>query len=171
MSYKNIPLGAPEKFNVIMEIPKGSEVKYEYDEEFDIIKMDWVFTGGFCFPFDYGYVPQTRGGDGDMLDVFVLGSRSAALGTLVQCRPIGMIELLDRGEQDNKILAVPIQDPNTSKIENLDDLDFDYKTIFTKFFKELGIQKNKIVEIKSFGDKNTALKELELAHKNNSGTS
>ncbi|MBI2515243.1 inorganic diphosphatase [Candidatus Wolfebacteria bacterium] len=166
MSYKNIPFGAPEKFNAVVEIPKGSEVKYEYDEDLDAIKLDWIFTNGFNFPFDYGYIPETRGGDGDHLDAFVLGSRSVALGTIVECRAIGMIELLDRGEKDNKILAAPIADPASQKYEKLDDLPFDYKTIFEEFFRELGAQKNKTVEIKGFRDKTAALQELESAHKN-----
>src|SRR3989344_6975947 len=110
MSYKDIPLGTAEEFNVMVEIPKGSENKYEYDDDLDIIKLDWVFTGGFHFPFDYGFMPETRGGDGDNLDVFVINSHSLTVGTVAKCRAIGMIELLDMGVEDNKILAVPISD-------------------------------------------------------------
>ena len=111
-------------------------------------------------------MPQTRGGDGDHLDVFVLGSRSVSLGIIVECRAIGMIELLDRGEKDDKILAIPIDDLSSQKIEKLDDVTFDYKTIFEAFFKELGIQRNKTMEIKGFRDKVVATQTLELAHKN-----
>src|SRR3990167_8529121 len=110
MSYKNIPLGKPEQFNAVVEISKGGENKYEYDENLDSIKLDWVFSGGFHFPFDYCYIPQTRGGDGDHLDVFIIASHPLQIGTIVECRPVGMIELLDRGEEDNKILAVPVAD-------------------------------------------------------------
>ncbi|MFC1630213.1 inorganic diphosphatase [Patescibacteria group bacterium] len=166
MSYNKVPFGTSDTFNVVIEIPKGSKNKYEYDEKLDAIKLDWVFTDGFCFPFDYGYIPETKAGDGDHLDVFVFSSHQIAIGSVVECRPIGMIEFLDRGEKDNKILAVPLVDPEYQKHKELSDLSFDYQTIFKDFFKELGIQKNKTVEIKGFRDKAIAVKELELSNKN-----
>src|SRR3989338_3066750 len=166
MSYKNIPFGTPEKFNVVVEIPKGGEVKYEYDEAWDEIRVICIFQNGFSFPFNYGFVPQTRGGDGDHLDVFVLGSRSVSLGIIVECRAIGMIELLDRGEKDDKILAIPIADPASYHIKTLDDLQFDYKIMFEELFKELGIQRSKTMEIKGYKDATVAMQELELSNKN-----
>jgi inorganic pyrophosphatase len=165
MSYKDIPFGSSKQFNVVVEIPQKSRVKYEYDEEWDEIKLEWIFTGGFCFPFDYGYVPQTRGGDGDHLDAFVLGSESAALGTVVPCRAIGMIELIDRGERDNKILAIPIADPLCQNYEGLKDLPFNYETVFTEFFRELGVQKKKTMKIVGFREASIAIQELEQGHK------
>lgn len=166
MSYKHIPFGTPEKFNVVVEIQKGGQVKYEYDEEWEETKVSCIFKNGFGFPFDYGFVPQTRGGDGDHLDVFVLGSQSVQMGTVVACRPIGMIELIDRGEKDDKILAVPVKDWASDAIVTLDDLPFDYKAIFEAFFRELGIQRSKTMEIKEYRDSTVAVGELELAHKN-----
>ncbi len=166
MSYKNIPFGNIDKFNVLVEIPKGSENKYEYDEKLDVMALEWVFRGGFCFPFNYGFIPETLGGDGDNLDVFVITSHPIPQGTIVKCRAIGIIELLDRGEQDNKIISVPVVDGEYKNCENLSALPFDYKTIFEKFFKELAIQKNKIMEIKGFLDKPQAIEELEKARKN-----
>lgn len=165
MSYKNIPLGTADEFNVIVEIPKGSENKYEYDEDLDIIKLDWVFTDGFHFPYDYGYIPETRGGDGDHLDAFVFSSHPIDFGAVVKCRAIGMIELIDRGEEDNKILAVALADPKYADHQELSDLDFDYKDIFEKFFKELGVQKDKVMEIKGFRDKAVAIEDIKSAHK------
>ena len=166
MSYENIPFGTPEKFNVVVEIQKGGQVKYEYDEEWHEIKVSAIFKNGFIFPFDYGYVPQTRGGDGDHLDVFVLGSQSVQMGAIVECRPIGMIELIDRGEKDDKILAIPLNDLGFENIKTLEDLPFDYKGIFEEFFKELAIQRNKTMEIKGYRDEKVAMQELELANKN-----
>ena len=75
-----------------------------------------------------------------------------------------MVELLDRGVEDNKILAVPISDPAYKNCDGLDDLDFDYKTLFTDFFKELGIQKNKTMEIKGFRDKEFAIEIIKSAN-------
>ncbi len=166
MSYKNIPFGTLEKFNVVVEIPRNGAIKYEYDEEWGEIKVSSIFKDNFTFPCDYGFVPQTRGGDGDHLDVFVIGSQSVSLGTVVECRAIGMIELLDRGEKDDKILAVPVADPASQNIKTLEDLSFDYKTIFKEFFQELGVQRNKTMEIKRYKDATVAMEELKLAHEN-----
>ncbi len=166
MSYKHIPFGTPEKFNVVVEIQKGGQVKYEYDEEWHEIKVSAIFKNGFGFPFDYGYVPETRGGDGDHLDVFVLGSQSVQMGAIVECRPIGMIELIDRGEKDDKILAIPLNDLGSENIKTLEDLPFDYKNIFAEFFKELAVQRNKTMEIKGYKDAKNAIQELEMANKN-----
>ena len=164
MGFKHIPFGTAERFNVVIEIPKGSQNKYEHDEELDVMKLDWVFTGDFKFIFDYGFVPQTRGGDGDMLDAFVLTSHSLTQGVVVECRAIGMIELLDRGEVDDKILAVPIADRNYEKVRELSELDFDYEQTFRDFFKKLGVQKDKVYEIKGFKGSNEAKRELTKAH-------
>lgn len=166
MTYKNLPFGTAEKFNVVIEIPKGSRNKYEYDPELDAIKLEWVFTGGFNFVSDYGFVPQTLGGDGDPLDVFVLTSHPLEQGTVVDCRAIGMIEVLDRGEVDNKLLAVPVVDQKYSKVRELTDLDFDYEKEFREFLAELARQKDKIMEVKGFKGSDGAIKELESAHKN-----
>lgn len=165
MSYKNIPFGTPEKFNVVIEISKGGTVKYEYDDECHEIKVSCIFRNGFGFPFDYGFIPETRGGDGDHLDVFVLGSQSVQIGAIVECCPIGMIELIDRDEKDDKILAIPVNDLGFENIKILADLPFDYKTIFEELFKELAVQRNKTMEIKGYEDARVAIQELELAHK------
>jgi inorganic pyrophosphatase len=166
MSYRNVPFGKPEKFNVVVEIQKDGQIKYEYDEGWHEIKVSAIFKNGFRFPFDYGYVPETRGGDGDHLDVFVLGSQSVQMGTIVECRPIGMIELIDRCEKDDKILAIPLNDSGCENIKKLEDLPFDYKTIFEEFFKELAVQRNKTMEIKGYKDSAATIKEIELAYKN-----
>jgi inorganic pyrophosphatase len=160
MSFKNIPFGTIDEFNVIIEISKGSQSKYEYNEEIDEMELDWVFVNDFCFPYNYGFIPQTKGGDGDPLDAFVISSQPINMGTVVKCRAIGMIELIDRGEKDDKILAIALADPEHNKCQNLEDLPFDYKSIFKEFFDELQVQKNKIMEIKAYRDKDRALKEL-----------
>ncbi|MDD4990075.1 MAG: inorganic diphosphatase [Candidatus Pacebacteria bacterium] len=166
MNYKKIPFGDIDKFNVLVEVPKGSENKYEYDEELGAIALEWVFTGGFCFPYNYGFIPETLGGDGDNLDAFVITSHPIPLGIIAKCRAIGIIELLDRGKKDNKIISVPVIDKEYKNCENLSELPFDYKTIFEKLYKELAIQKNKIIEIKGFWDKSQAIEEIEKARKN-----
>jgi len=166
MSFKNIQFGTPEEFNVIIEIPKGSKNKYEHNEETDEIELDWVFVNDFCFPYNYGFIPQTKGGDGDNLDVFVISSHPIDIGTIVKCRAIGMIEQIDRGEQDDKIIAIALADPEYNKCKELEELTFDYEVIFKKFFDELQVQKNKTIETKAYHGSKRALEELKSARQN-----
>jgi len=166
MNYKNIQFGSVDKFNVIIETPKGSENKYEYDESSDAIKLDWAFKNGFCFPFDYGFIPQTLAEDHDTADVFVINDSHFYPGIIVECKAIGIIEVIDRGEKDNKIIAVPLADPVYGKYESLQDLSFDYKNVFENFFKELAIQKSKKIEIKGFSGADAAKKYIYETHKN-----
>lgn len=163
MSFKDIPFGTTDKFNVVVEISKGSPNKYEYSEKLDNLILDWVFNDGFSFPYNYGYIPQTRGGDGDALDVFILGNNPLDPGVIVECKTIGIIELLDRGEQDDKIIAVALADPEYSKYNELEDIPFGSKKILEEFFKGLGKQKDKTLEIKGFHNSSRAIKEIELA--------
>lgn len=164
MSFKNIPLGTNNKFNVLVEIAKGSPNKYEYSEKLDNLILNWVFTEGFTFPFNYGYIPQTRSGDGDALDVFIIGKHPIDPGVIVECKAIGIIELLDRGEKDDKIIAVALADPEYSKYNELEALTFDYKGVFEEFFAVLGKQKNKTIEIKGFHNASVAAKEIDTNH-------
>lgn len=161
MDLKNIPFGTSEAFNVLIEISKGSPNKYEYDEKLQALKLDFVFKDGFTFAHNYGLIPGTLAGDGDHLDAIVLSQDSLAMGTIAVCRAIGMIELIDRGEEDNKIVAIPLVDENYKNIQSLKDLPQNWTNEAVKFYKELAIQKNKIMEIKSFQDKERALSELE----------
>lgn len=166
MSFKQIPFGTLEKFNVLVEIPKGSAVKYEYDEKIDAIILDWVFADGFKFIYNYGFIPQTCGGDGDNFDAFLITPYPIAMGTIAKSRAIGMIELLDRGEEDNKIIAVPVADPSLENYQKLSDLDFDYKKEFINFFNEIARQKNKPMKVNGFHDKLIALAAIKRSLEN-----
>lgn len=160
MELKNIPFGSAEAFNVLIEIPKGSKIKYEYDEELEAMKLDFVFSGKLEFISNYGLIPGTRGGDNDHLDCHVLGENPIAAETIVLARAIGLIETLDRGEEDNKIIAVPLSDPVFAKIQTLEDLPRDLSDDFREFFKEIGIQKNKVIEVLGFYGKDRAIQEI-----------
>ncbi len=164
MSFKQIPLGSIEKCNVIIEIPTGSSVKYEYDEKLDNMKLDWIFENNFCFPYNYGFIPKTRGGDGDMLDAFVITTYPLGIGTIAESRPIGIIKLLDRGEQDDKIICVASADPTYKSCNELRDLPFDYQKLFNDFFIELGRQKNKHMEIQGYESTAQAKRMIQESH-------
>lgn len=159
MSLESLALGTPQAFNVVIEIPKGSSLKYEYDEEQGAFLCDFVFSGGFGFIESYGYVPHTRGGDGDRLDVFVIAPQPFAQGAVVTCRAIGMIELLDRGVEDNKIIAVPTVDRFTT-LRDMSDLSPSDSNAYREFFKQLAIQKQKSMEILAFHGHERAEQEI-----------
>lgn len=160
MDLKKIPFGTNEAFNVLIEISKGSPNKYEYNEESQSIELEFVFKDGFTFIYNYGLIPETKAPDGDHLDAIVLSNDNLEMGAVVACRAIGMIELFDRGEEDNKIIAVPIADENYKNMQSINNLPKEWFKEAEEFFKGIGIQKNKTMEIRSFQDKDRALIEL-----------
>ncbi|MEK7075810.1 MAG: inorganic diphosphatase [Patescibacteria group bacterium] len=164
MTFKNIPFGSLESFNVILEIPKDSPVKYEYNHEKDAIIQDFVFKDGFVFKYNYGFIPETLCGDGDPQDVMILNTKPLEQGKTYQCRAIGIIELLDRGEEDNKLLAVIINDSESNNITDISSLTEKDLQDFKDFYAEVARQKNKTMEILGFHDKERALSELSKAH-------
>ena len=165
MSYKTVPFGTAEEFNVVIEIERRSRLKHEYDEATDELRLDWVFDHSAEFPYHYGFIPQTRAGDGDHLDVFVISELPLVLGTVVACRPIGIITMLDRGEEDDKLLAVPVADHEQSGLRDLDGLPAGYRAVFQDFFAEVARQKKKTIEIIGYGDLAVARERLTAAHR------
>lgn len=113
----------PEEINVIVEINKGSKNKYELDKETGLIMLDRVMYTSQDYPFDYGFVPQTHWHDGDPLDVVLLTTHSLVPGLLLTARPVGVLDMIDDGESDAKILAVPVKDPRWNEIKDLSDVN------------------------------------------------
>jgi len=97
--------------NVIIEVPKGSRNKYEYDTEMGCIQLNRVLYSSMHYPGDYGLIPQTVSEDGDPLDVLVMVGGPSFPGCIIQARPIGLFRMLDSEEADDKVLAVPASDP------------------------------------------------------------
>lgn len=159
MNIKNLPAGDeyPESFNVVIEIPKGSRNKYEYDEELDVIKLDRVNYAAMAHPYDYGFIPQTRSEDGDHLDAFVILDSSVFPGCLVSARPVGVLYMIDDGEKDEKIIAVPAHDPRYDHITKLTDLSPHLPKEIEHFFAHYKDLQNKKVEITGWGDREQAL--------------
>ena len=109
--------------NVIIEIPRGSQNKYEIDKETGLIALDRVLHTAQAYPFDYGFVPQTLWDDGDALDVVVLTTAPLMPGILVRVRPVAILPMSDSGEKDEKVLAVPSDDPRFAEIKDLADVN------------------------------------------------
>lgn len=112
----------PEVVNAIIEIPTNERNKYELDKEYGIFRLDRVLASAVHYPGDYGFLPRTLGDDGDPLDVLVITTIPVFTGCLIECRPIGLFHLIDRGKADEKVLAVPVSDPYSEGINELDDI-------------------------------------------------
>lgn len=135
--WKTTPRGRdpPRELYVIVETPRGSRNKYELAKHFPGVLLDRFLTGSLAYPADYGLVPQSWGEDGDPLDAIVLGSAPTLPGCIVRARPIGMLDMVDRGERDEKILCVHINDVRVSHIEKLDQVGQPYLDEIADFFR------------------------------------
>jgi len=148
----DIPAGSAEEMNVIIEIPKGSKNKYELNKEFGIIELDRVMHTAQDYPFDYGFVPQTKYDDGDPLDVVVLTTYPLAPGVFLKARPVAIMEMIDGGEQDDKIIAVPVEDPRFNEVQSLGDINTHTLKEIKHFFETYKQVQNKKVEVPGFKD-------------------
>jgi inorganic pyrophosphatase len=159
--WHDVPRKKVEEFNVIIECQKGSRVKYEVDKETGLVMFDRVLFSPMHYPCDYGFVPQTLWEDGDALDVLVLTHEPLQPGCLIKCKPLGYLEMIDSGEDDIKVLAVPVKDPRFEHINSLDDvaphLLKEVKHFFT-VYKDL--QKKK-VEVGDWVEKEETLKAIQ----------
>jgi inorganic pyrophosphatase len=159
--WHDVPLGenAPEQINVIIEIPKNSNNKYEVDKETGLIKLDRANYSAAAYPFDYGFAPQTLWEDGDPLDVIVLTTYPLSPGILVAVRPIAVMDMIDSGEGDAKIIAVPVEDKRWDDVQDLKDLNQHALKEYQHFFETYKHLKGKPapVEIRGIGGKAEAL--------------
>lgn len=161
MNLKNIPFGTTEAFNVVIEIPQGSQDKYEYDPELEAIKLDRVLYASYKFPANYGFIPQTLAEDGDPADVILISTNPLFPGVIAEARAIGFMEMVDSGEVDNKIIAVPTKDPRFADIKSLEDLPSHSLKEIQNFFETYKLLQNKTVEIKGFFGPERAIAEIE----------
>ena len=131
----SIGKNVPNEFNCIVEIPKGSHNKYEIDKETGLIALDRPNYNGAPYPFDYAFVPQTLWEDGDALDVVIISTFPLSVGILVAVRPIAIMDMNDSGEDDAKIIAVPVNDKRFADIKDIEDLNKHSLKEFAHFFE------------------------------------
>ncbi len=167
MSFHKITtwLKAGKIVNTVIEIPKGSGNKYEYDEKTDEIRLDRVLHSSMRYPFDYGFIPQTRGQDGDHLDVLTIISTDLFSGCVVSARPIGVADMEDENGQDWKVIAVAESDPRLKEVEELEDLGEHFKIEVQHFFEEYKRLENKKVKFKKWLGKKEAFEIIEEGEK------
>lgn len=148
---------APEQFNVIIEIPRGSKNKYEIDKKTGLIKLDRAMRSAQDYPFDYGFAPQTLWEDGDALDVIVLSTYPISSGILVEVRPVAVMRMIDSGDGDDKIIAVPVSDPRWDMVKDVKDLNKHNLKEYKHFFETYKQIDGKKVEVSGFEGKEAAI--------------
>ena len=158
-----IPIGkqAPQRINVVIEIPKGGHNKYEYDEEMDAIKLDRVLHSPLFYPIDYGFIPETQAEDGDHLDALVITDSPTFPGCVLLARPLGLLKMKDENGGDDKILAVPANNPHYRNIKNLGDIEPHILQEITHFFEEYKKLEKKFVKVIGWEPKRAAFRLIE----------
>ncbi len=153
----------PNDFVMVVEIPKGCKKKYELDKETGFLMLDRILHTSTHYPANYGFIPRTYGDDEDPLDVLLLCSQSLDPLTLVRCYPIGVISMIDNGRDDEKIIAIPLEDPTYNNYTSIDQLPahiFDEMRHFFKVYKNL---ENKETAVNEVSGPDVAVKIIEDA--------
>ena len=152
----DIDPGSKDKINVIIEINKGSKNKYEIDKETGLIALDRVAHTAQDFPFDYGFIPQTLWDDGDAVDVVLLTTHPLIPGILVRARPVAIMSMIDSGDADDKIIAVPVDDPRWNHTNDLKDINPHTLKEIEHFYSTYKKIQNKEVKVEGFKGKKEA---------------
>ncbi|MDL5047123.1 inorganic diphosphatase [Oscillatoria amoena NRMC-F 0135] len=151
----------PAEVNAVIEIPRGSRAKYEIDKASGLIKLDRVIYASMYYPLNYGFIPQTLGDDHDPLDIVVLTQVSAVPLCLIPSKVIGVMHMIDRGEPDEKIIAVAEQDASVSHINDVSELPEFFRIELKHFFENYKTLENKKVEVPDFAGREHALPIIE----------
>ncbi len=155
----------PDDFLCVIEIPKGSRKKYELDKETGYIILDRVLYTATHYPANYGFIPRTYGDDNDPLDVLLICAEDLEPLTLVRAYPIGVISMVDNGSRDEKIIAIPYNDPNYNMYKSINELPphiFDEMRHFFTVYKNLEEKETAVDEV---ADADTAVKVIDEAIK------
>ena len=159
-SGKNVP----EDINVIIEIPSHSDpVKYEVDKDTGAMFVDRFMNTAMHYPCNYGYVPHTLSEDGDPVDVLVITPVPLISGSVIRCRPVGVLKMTDEAGPDAKVLAVPVDKLCTSfrKVKTIDDIQPMMLAQISHFFEHYkDLEENKWVEVEGWGDTQAAYQEI-----------
>lgn len=142
----------PGVINVLIEIPGGSKNKYEYDKELGAFALDRVLYSSVKYPYDYGFIPNTLADDGDPLDGMVLIDEPTFPGCIIAARPIGFLEMIDGGDRDEKILAVPDKDPRYAHVKSLKDIAPHRLEEIAEFFRSYKNLEKKVTQILGWQD-------------------
>ena len=154
---------APEFVNAIIEIPTGSRTKYELDKETGMIKLDRVLYSAVYYPGNYGFIPRTYCDDKDPLDIIVLSQVEIVPGCLVEAKVIGVMQMLDGGEKDDKIIAVLNGDMSVSHLDDINDVPEHFRRELKNFFEDYKKLENKTVIVEEFQNKQKPIEIIQNA--------
>ncbi len=163
--WHDIDPGEKENINVIIEINKGSKNKYEVDKETGLIALDRVAHTAQDFPFDYGFIPQTLWDDNDPIDVVLLTTYPLQPGILARVRPVAIMGMIDGGDADDKVIAVPVSDPRWDNVKDLSDINPHTLKEIEHFYSTYKKLQNKTVEVTGFKGKKEAIDAFERGQK------
>lgn len=142
----------PGVINVLIEIAGGSKNKYEFDKDMNAFALDRVLFASVKYPYDYGFIPNTLADDGDPLDGMVIMDEPTFPGCVIAARPIGMLEMIDGGDRDEKILCVPAEDPRYNGVKSLKDIAPHRLEEIAEFFRTYKNLEKKVTEILGWKD-------------------
>lgn len=155
---------APDEVNVIIEIPAHSDpVKYEVDKDTGAMFVDRFMTTAMFYPCNYGYVPHTLSDDGDPVDMLVVAPNALISGSVIKCRPVGILKMVDEAGEDAKVLAVPIDKlcKLYCQVKNPEDLPDPLLAQISHFFEHYkDLEENKWVKIEGWGNAEEAKEEI-----------
>jgi inorganic pyrophosphatase len=153
----------PTEFTAVIEIPMGSNVKYELDKGTGLLRVDRILYSAVYYPANYGFIPQTLAEDDDPLDVLVLCQEAVVALTLVNARAIGLMTMIDSGKRDHKILAVAVDDPEYNGFHDANELPGHRLNMLRRFFQDYKMLEGKAVEVDQFQPATTTKQVIEDA--------
>ncbi|KAL2336294.1 hypothetical protein Fmac_010740 [Flemingia macrophylla] len=154
---------APNIFNCVVEITKGSKVKYELDKKTGLIKVDRILYSSVVYPHNYGFIPRTLCEDNDPLDVLILMQEPVLPGCFLRARAIGLMPMIDQGEKDDKIIAVCADDPEYKYYTDFKELPPHRLSEIRRFFEDYKKNENKEVAVNEFLPASTALEAIQYS--------
>eukprot|EP00884_Botryococcus_braunii_P001519 jgi/Botrbrau1/11368/Bobra.0038s0116.1 len=154
----------PHILNAVVEIPRGSKVKYELDKATGLLYVDRILYSSVIYPANYGFIPQTLDDDDDPLDILVLMQEAVAPFSFLRVRPIGLMAMLDQGDRDDKVIAVHADDPAFNGFHDISELPAHRLAEIKRFFEDYKKNENKEVKIDGFQSADVAYNTIQECH-------